>query len=241
MNRAHVYKLIAAAALVSLRALAPATADEAPGDCFGVDFDQQHPIVIGRIVTAKPRVYFLKDVSDDKSCPADTDACRQKAYLIPGDLVLIGKIFSDKANAAYACVVYESAAAKKARWTKGWLPVASLAPVTPAPAPSCSDWTGDWVHASGHITIANGANDAVTIQGEAFYDAAQNVHTGVIEATAKPARGLLQFADDGTIPFDDPKAECQVRMQRVEALLVVEDNNGCGGALVTFTGFYRRK
>jgi hypothetical protein len=30
-------------------------------------------------------------------------------------------------------------------------------------------------------------------------------------------------------------------MQRVEALLVVEDNGGCGGALVTFTGFYRRK
>jgi hypothetical protein len=30
-------------------------------------------------------------------------------------------------------------------------------------------------------------------------------------------------------------------MQRIDALLVVEDNGGCGGELVTFTGFYRRK
>jgi len=126
-------------------------------------------------------------------------------------------------------------------WTKGWLPSASLAPVTPALAPARSDWIGQWVHASGHITIADGANGAVTIHGEAFYNAAQNVHTGVVDATAKPAQGLLQFADDGNIPFDDPKAECQLRMRRVEVLLVVEDNNGCGGAMVTFTGFYRRQ
>jgi hypothetical protein len=30
-------------------------------------------------------------------------------------------------------------------------------------------------------------------------------------------------------------------MQRVDALLIVEDNGSCGGAAVTFTGFYRRK
>jgi len=240
--RTYSVKFFIAVALLVRCAVGPAAADEteAPGDCFGIDFDQQHPIAIGKVTNAKPRVHFLKNVSDDKSCPADTDACQQKAYLIPGDLLLIGKTFSDKAN-AYSCAVYESAAAKKVSWTKGWLPAASLTPVTPAPAPARSDWTGDWVHASGHITIANGGDGAVTVQGEAFYDAAQNVHTGVIDATAKPAHGLLQFADDGSISFDDPKAECLVRMQRVEALLVAEDNDGCGGAMVTFTGFYRRK
>jgi hypothetical protein len=30
-------------------------------------------------------------------------------------------------------------------------------------------------------------------------------------------------------------------MQRVDALLIVEDNGSCGGAAVTFTGVYRRK
>jgi hypothetical protein len=229
-----------AAAVLLLCALVPAAADEAPGDCLGVDFDRQHPIAVGKITTAKPRVYFVKSGSDDATCPADSDACQEKAYLVPGDLVLIGKAFSGKAN-TYSCAVYESAAAKKVRWTSGWLPAASLTPVTPAPAPARSDWTGDWVQASGHITIANGANDAVTIQGEAFYDAAQNVQTGEIDATAQPAHGLLQFADDGSIAFGDPKAECLVRMQRVSALLVAEDNNSCGGVLVTFTGFYRKK
>jgi hypothetical protein len=230
-----------AAATLLVCGVAPAAAGEGPGDCLGVDFDRQHSIAIGKITAAKPRVNFVKSVSDNAGCPADSDACQEKAYLIPGDLALVGKTFSGKAN-TYSCAVYESAAAKKVRWTKGWLPAASMTPVTPAPAPARADWTGDWVHASGHITIANGANDAVTIQGEAFYDAAQNVHTGVIDATAKPARGLLQFADDGSTAFDKASGDtCLVRMQRIEALLVVEDNSGCGGVMVTFMGFYRKK
>ncbi len=49
----------------------------------------------------------------------------------------------------------------------------------------------------------------------------QNVHTGVIDAVAKPEGGFLQFADGGSVPFDKAKdnAKCLVRMQRVGALL----------------------
>jgi hypothetical protein len=231
--------LFAAAALLALGLFAPAAAEEGPGDCFGIDFDPQHPIAIGKVATGNPRVYFLKNAADDPACPASAAACQKKAYLTPGNLVLIGKTFSSKASAAYACVVYESAQAKKVQWTNGWLPAASLVPVTPAPAPS--DWTGDWVHASGNVTIGNGAKGTLVIHGEAFYAAAMNVHTGVIDATATPAHGLLEFADDGSTAFDSKDAECLVRMQRVDAVLVVEDNGGCGGAMVTFTGFYRRK
>jgi hypothetical protein len=43
------------------------------------------------------------------------------------------------------------------------------------------------------------------------------------------------------MPFGKDEDDCQVRMQRVDALLIVEDNGSCGGAAVTFTGFYRRK
>lgn len=235
MSATQAGRCVAAVALLTLGALCPATADEVPGDCLGVDFDRQHPIAIGKITAAKPRAYFVKNVSDNAACPADTDACQDTAYLIPGNLVMLGKT-----NAAYACVSYESALAKQPRWTNGWLPAASLSPVAPALARAA--WTGDWRHASGAITIANGANGALTIHGEAFYQAAQDVHTGVIDAKAKPAQGLLAFADDGSVAFDKASADsCLVRMQRVEALLVVEDNGSCGGALVTFTGFYRRK
>ncbi len=118
-----------AAALLALSMLAPAFAEdsEAPGECRGIDFDQQHPITIARIKPDTPRVYFVKSVTDNAACPADTAACQQKAYLIPGDLVLVGKSFSSEAKAAYACAVYESPAARKARWSGGWLPSASLA------------------------------------------------------------------------------------------------------------------
>ncbi len=213
----HLTRSLVAAALVALPIFTPAIAEdsEAPGECLGIDFDQQRPIAIARIKPDTPRVHFIKSVTDDAACPADTVACQQNAYLIPGDLVLLGKAFPDKDHAAFVCAVYESPAAKKSRWSGGWLPSTSLAPITRAPAPGRPDWTGTWTHASGDISITNGGNGTVTIKGGAFYQAAQNVHTGVIEARAKPARDMLQFADDGSGPFDAPDAGCQVRMQRV--------------------------
>jgi hypothetical protein len=48
--------------------------------------------------------------------------------------------------------------------------------------------------------------------------------------------------DDGSIPFEKAdEGECRVRMQRFDSWLMVEDNDGCGGAGVSFTGLYRRK
>ena len=230
---------LAAVALLLLCAPSRAMADEGPGDCLGIDFNLAHPIGIAKIIADRPQVHFVKSAYQDAACPADGDACSESAYLVPGDLVLIGKT-----HGAFTCVVYESAAARKVQWTNGWLPAASMTPVRPAAAPSRADWIGTWVHAAGHIVIKPGRKGRVTIRGEGFYAAAQNVHTGVIRATATPAHGLLEFADDGRSPFDkasDDKGSCLVRMQRIEKLLVVEDNNSCGGVMVTFTGFYRRK
>jgi hypothetical protein len=220
-----------------------ARADEGPGDCLGVDFDSAHPVTIARITADKPRAYFIKSAYDDAACPADTAACQQKAYLIPGDLVLLGKTFSDQGHGSYTCVAYEKASDRKVRWTNGWMPSASLVKVQPSPAPQRADWLGKWSHAAGDIAITAGKNGAVSIQGEGFYQGAQNVQTGELDAVAKPDNGVLQFADDGSVPFDKAKdnAECLVRMQRVAELLVVEDNGGCGGVSVSFTGFYKRK
>jgi hypothetical protein len=141
-------------------------------------------------------------------------------------------------------VSYQSAADRTQRWTVGWLPSASLTPVQPARARDPGDWAGRWIHAGGTITISKGRRGSLRIRGEHVYPAAQNVHSGVIRAEAKPAHGLLQFADDGRVPFDAANSEagaCLVRMQRIAELLVVEDNGHCGGSMVTFTGFYRPK
>jgi len=60
-------------------------------------------------------------------------------------------------------------------------------------------------------------------------------------AQATPQGDTIAFVDDGSIAFEKTDAgECRVRMQRVGALLMVEDNDGCGGAGVTFSGLYRR-
>lgn len=225
--------------LLVMRPLSVIAADEAPGDCFGIDFNVAHPMSVAKIGTDQPQVHFLKNVYDNPNCPANTAACAQAAYLVPGNLVLVGKTHD-----AFTCVAYQSITDPKPNWHNGWLPTASITPVLPNPAPSRTDWIGSWKHGGGDITIKPIKNGAVAVSGEAFYDAAQNVHTGVMEATAKPAHGLLQFADDGTSPFNkssDDQGLCLVRMQRIENLLVVEDNDACGGSMVTFTGIYWKK
>lgn len=225
--------------LVFLCLATAAPAEENPGDCLGVSFEVTHPVTIAKIIADRPQVHFVKNASDAAACPAEREACVAPRYLIPGDLVLIGKT-----RGAYSCVSYQSAADRTQRWAVGWLPSASLTPVQPARAPQPADWTGRWIHAGGTIAISKGRRGSLRIRGEHVYPAAQNVHSGVIRADAKPAHGLLQFADDGRAPFDAASSEagdCLVRMQRIAELLVVEDNGHCGGAMVTFTGFYRRK
>jgi hypothetical protein len=216
-----------------------AAAGDNPGDCLGIGFEVTHPVTIAKIIADRPQVHFIKNAADDAACPAERDACTAPSYLIPGDLVLVGKT-----RGAYSCVSYQSAADRTQRWTVGWLPSASLTPVQPARARDPGDWTGRWIHAGGTITISKGRRGSLRIRGEHVYPAAQNVHSGVIRAEAKPAHGLLQFADDGRVPFDAANSEagaCLVRMQRIAELLVVEDNGHCGGSMVTFTGFYRPK
>ena len=229
----------AVVALVMPLIATSAPAEENPGDCRGIGFDVTHPVTIAKIIADRPQVHFVKNASDDAACPAERESCAQPSYLVPGDLLLVGKT-----RGPYSCVSYQSAADRTQRWTVGWLPSASLTPVQPARAAQTADWIGRWVHAGGTITISKGRRGSLRIRGEHIYPAAQNVHSGVIGAEAKPAHGLLQFADDGSVRFDAANAEagsCLARMQRIAELLVVEDNGRCGGSHVTFTGFYRRK
>ena len=216
-----------------------AAAEENPGDCLGVGFDVHHPVTIAKIIADRPQVHFVKNASDDAACPAQREACVHPSYVVPGDLLLVGKT-----RGAFSCVSYQSAADAKQNWSVGWLPSASLTPVQPARALETRDWIGRWIHAGGAITISKGRRGALRIRGEHVYPAAQNLHSGVIAAQAKPAQGLVQFAKDGSASFDAANAaagSCLVRMQRIAEFLVVEDNGHCGGTLVTFTGFYRRK
>ncbi len=205
-----------------------------PRNCNGVDWDDKHPLVVAKVV-ARSRVNFLKSPYDDDftamSCPADTPECRRKACLVPSDLVLVGKSYG-----AYTCATYQSPLATKQVWARGWLPTASLKPVAPNRNPRTSDWLGTWSHPGGSIEIARGDGGKLHIEGEMVMPTANDFHNGGFEANAAPRGDTFAFADDSV--YGDG---CQVRMQRIGPWLLVEDNDGCGGAGVTFVGFYRRK
>jgi hypothetical protein len=82
----------------------------------------------------------------------------------------------------------------------------------------------------------------LSIEGEQTYPAAGGAHSGVLGATVAPTQGIIAFADNGSTPFEKgEEGQCLVRMQRVGAWLLVEDNMQCGGSMVTFTGLYRRE
>ena len=212
-----------------------ARADTDPKACRGVDFDAKRPLVASRI-TAKPHINFIKGSDDDAACPANKETCRKKAYLVPGDVVLTGR-----AEGAFTCVAYQSSHSRKQDWTTGWLPTSSLTRIEPMAAPKTADWIGSWSHPGGNISISRGQGGKLSIEGEHTFPAAQNVHSGVLGATVAPVQGVIAFAEDGTVPFDKAEeGQCLVRMQRVGLWLLVEDNQQCGGSMVTFTGLYRR-
>jgi hypothetical protein len=211
-----------------------------PNNCNGIDWDNKRPQVLAKVIT-NPRVNFIKSPYDDDftaaSCPADTEACRKTSYLVPGDLVLIGK-----AHGAFTCVVYQSPLAKKQIWTTGWLPTSALQTVAPNPHPKMSDWIGTWYHPGGSIEIKKAAGSKLHVEGGMTVPTARDFHNGQFEARVTPQNDTIAFVDDGTIPFEKMnEGECRMRMQRIGPWLMVEDNDGCGGAGVTFTGLYRRK
>src|SRR5580700_10679900 len=123
-------------------------------------------------------------------------------------------VLANSLRAPHTCITYQSPRETEQKWINGWFPLASLAAVAPMRAPRTADWMGTWSHPGGEIRIEAGDSGKLAI---------------------------LAFADDGSKPFGKDEDDCQVRMQRVDALLIVEDNGSCGGAAVTFTGFYRRK
>jgi hypothetical protein len=212
-----------------------------PNDCLGAEWNDASPLAVANVV-AQPRVNLIKSPYDDEGkaagCPAATDACRRKAYLVNGDLVLVGKTMGE-----FTCVSYQSPRAKSQIWTAGWLPLKALAKVEPMASPAPSDWIGSWEHPGGGLVIKKAGGGRLRIEGDQVVPAGRDLHNGSLGATAEPKGGIVAFVDDGSTPFEQPNAgdECRVRMQRVGAWLLVEDNNDCGGAGVSFTGLYHRK
>ncbi|UVO54197.1 hypothetical protein [Sphingomonas sp. SUN039] len=224
-----------------LALLSPAVAFAQTPECKGgVDLGGQEytvDLAVGRVKPGAARVLFRRD----PDCADAAPGCRQSAYVVPGDEVIVKHLAATR-----ACAVFLS---PKGRDTAGWLPRAALS-VAPAATVPLSAWVGEWGQIEASITIKALSGGRLKISGEATYGALDPqrvkigaIHTGEIAAVAKPEANGLSFAmgDDATLPYRSAGLyDCAVKMQRVGRWLLVDDNNNCGGMNVAFRGIYER-
>lgn len=171
------------------------------------------------------RSYFYKD-SDD--CP-DGINCREKAYVIAGDEVIVAREYGD-----YSCVWFQP---RNGSETVGWLKTSDLLSNKTPVKPGRANWLGDWRFAGNNIKlIPEKTLGDFLITGNALWKGlGDNVHIGELNFSGTPDKSKLE-AGTGSDKYD-----CRVKMQRLGRYLIVSDNKNCGGVNVTFDGVYLRK
>jgi hypothetical protein len=177
------------------------------------------------------KAIFYHDGEVD-GCPALTARCQRRAYVVGGDLVLIGPTKGSLVKAAYND--------RGGQPTEGWILRSMVEPVR-VPHAARSAWLGDWTYDEASIDITAGTRPGhVKASGIATWGAhdPERVKSGGIN--------MGDFDDEATITgdrilFDDSRdGGCRVSMRLIGPYLVVADNGDCGGMNVTFSGFYRR-
>ena len=213
-------------------------------DCRGYDALKNKPVVDGgRVTGGDQKTFFVKGETDDKACPAGTAACQRKAFLVPGNIVLVSS-----RTGSFACVTFVNG---KGIETTGWMPTAALTMDAPASISPTRDWTGTWVRDEAKITIKAGSGGALAIHGDATFGLHDpqrvrngSVNVGEVSGSVAATGNRLGFTmgdDDRTLPIDSgDDSLCRVWMQRAGDYLLVDDNNGCGGMNVSFRGTYVR-
>lgn len=229
------------AAATAIIAACPARGEDAL--CGSIPELSANPALVLGHITSAVNVHFIKDAGAQPGCPSRAPACAERAYLVPGDRVIVST-----RRDAFVCATYINA---RGIDRSGWLPADAVAhddgvaPVAPA------DWLGKWSRIEADITVKAGKAGALRIEGDATFGAKDParvrrgaVNLGNIEGDVTPAGDRLSFAigDGATLPVDKgDEFGCKVWMRRVGPWLIVNDNNNCGGFNVTFRGFYTRK
>ncbi len=170
------------------------------------------------------KVHFY---DESVSCPdVNNHQCQKKAYLIPGDQVIVSKQDRD-----FACVWYEPSK-MDANETVGWLPVSSLKIQEQNPVFDVTGLLGDWKDGQNTVSIKTTVNQGqYLLTGEAVLVVnPENIRTGNVSGFIEPVGRSIQITD----------AACIWRAFAVGSFLVVSDNMECGGAYVTFTGVYKQ-
>ncbi|HSI89158.1 MAG TPA: hypothetical protein VK918_08885 [Pyrinomonadaceae bacterium] len=170
------------------------------------------------------RAYFYND--DKEDCPSGR-GCRGKAYLVPGDEVIVNREYR-----GYACGWFTNAAGKT---TVGWLDARHLEFPERLIDASANAWSGEWYYAENSIELAPEGNGWLRVKGNAFWRGlGDNIHIGELDGRAAPEGGILEYSDG------DDEYDCKATMRFLGSFLIVADNQKCGGANVSFSGVYSR-
>ena len=241
--------LAAALALAATGALAQPAANQY---CVGTPVfgEENANIRLMQVVTKKQRLPFYQNRSDKmRHCPAEVDSCQLKSFVVPGDLLLV----TPGAN-GFACASYISPNVRRVkgqfRETNGFIPQAELSEVK-LPSAAAADWRGTWSRsAEAEIRIEPDAGGKLKITGDATFGATDPdrvkrgaINLGELEGlVAVPRSNMIALGEgyDGSKPFGDDRSECRAKLRLFSPYLVVEDNGGCGGMNVSFTGLYVR-
>ncbi|MBX3290755.1 MAG: hypothetical protein KF855_15680 [Acidobacteria bacterium] len=183
-----------------------------------------------RVGTAKgernSRIYFYNDFAAD-DCP-DNEKCRKKAYIVPGDQVVISKSRGD-----FGCAWFAPA---KGLPTVGWVRMESFAILEgPFDIPD-GEWIGEWKNGENTISFTHNKLDGwLNVTGDAYWKGVgDNIHIGELDNRAEPRNGVLEYSDG------DDEYDCKATMRLIGDFLIVADNMHCGGANVSFSGVYIR-
>jgi hypothetical protein len=220
----------------------PLHAQVRDADCY--DFSILGPLdqlTLATVTTSERRVFFAKSEMYQTGCPSDGAACRDQAYVLPGDKVIVGRRFG-----SFTCAGYFT---PKEFVVAGWLPSAAITPLPDQTSSSPESWVGHWKALEKSIVIRRDAKsgvldlDANATWGGQDPDRVKRggVNTGAFQAMAKPNGNSLAFTvgDRKTLPYDtSADAPCSVRLRLLDRFLLVLDNMQCGGMNVTFSGAY---
>jgi hypothetical protein len=127
----------------------------------------------------------------------------------------------------------------------GWMLANRLQPLQPDLHPLAAAWTGTWTplgvkkqprEAVTKLVISTGAAPgSLKVNGEAYWFGAvvngeRVMHEGAVEGEAQTNENRLHITEGA----------CEVSLSLIGSFLNVEDNRGCGGMNVTFTGVWQK-
>jgi hypothetical protein len=164
-----------------------------------------------------PRLHFQRV---EAGCPG-SDTCKAKAYLVPGDKVIL-----DDTGEAWICAYFQG----PKRGTFGWLPRTALAIENKPPVPKKQDWVGRWRVGENLILIDDTQGPNLHFEGWASHMA--NFSLTMFEFNKSPNSNKVIDKSGG--------GRCVVKIYWLAGLLLVNNTMDCAGLGNSFIGVYRR-